>query len=332
MKKGGKIVLGIMALGIIGAIFGSKGGDSKKETASKVGEVSSDVTMGDSIESDDLSAPKSDATEAASIQAEYKVGDILESKDMKIVYVASGEYVSDNEFMQPKEGNKYIFFKFYCENISDSDKNISYFDFNCYADGYSAEAFYNDENALSATLSPGRTTMGCAYFEVPENSEDIQLEYETNFWTEEKIHFVYEGDKDSGFVPEGNSSALEETYAVGDIVETKTLRISYLSCGDYISDNEFIQPAEGNKFIYCEFEFENIGDSDEHISSMLFDCYADGASCESHYLDSDLDATLSAGKKTKGKVTFEVPESANIVEVEYVDNFWTSKRIVFTVK
>lgn len=32
-------------------------------------------------------------------------------------------------------------------------------------------------------------------------------------------------------------SSGEEVFEVGDIIETKNLRISYLSCGEYISDN-----------------------------------------------------------------------------------------------
>ena len=73
-----------------------------------------------------------------------------------------------------------------------------------------------------------------------------------------------------------NTAAQNKSFRAGDIVETKNLRISYISCGEYVSDNQFIQPNSGNKFIYFEFEFENISDTDEHISSLIgFDCYAD---------------------------------------------------------
>ena len=62
------------------------------------------------------------------------------------------------------------------------------------------------------------------------------------------------------------------------------------------------------------------------------DCYADGLNCKAvYYRDDELSATLSAGRKAKGTVTFEVPIDAEVIEVEYLSNYWTSNRVVFTV-
>ena len=64
-----------------------------------------------------------------------------------------------------------------------------------------------------------------------------------------------------------------------------------------------------------------------------FDCYADGIDCQASYFrDDNISATLSAGRKAKGTVTFEVPDDAQVVEVEYVSNIWTSDRVVFSVE
>lgn len=63
---------------------------------------------------------------------------------------------------------------------------------------------------------------------------------------------------------------------------------------------------------------------------VIPDCFADGVSCDAAYFrDDNLSATLSAGRKAKGTVTFEVPLDAKIVEVEYLTNYWTSNRVVF---
>lgn len=128
-----------------------------------------------------------------------------------------------------------------------------------------------------------------------------------------------------------DTAAQNKVFRAGDIIETKNLRISYISCGEYVSDNQFIQPNSGNKFIYFEFEFENISDTDEHISSLIgFDCYADNNSCEQNYLtEDDLSASLSPGRKVKGKVSYEVPMDAKTIELEYVNNAFTSDRIIF---
>ena len=105
-----------------------------------------------------------------------------------------------------------------------------------------------------------------------------------------------------------------------------------IHCGEYHSDNQFIQPTDGYHYIYCELECENTAekDYDEYVSYFCFDCYADGVSCEALYsMDDALSATISAGRKAKGTVAFEVPYGAKVVEVEYLTNVWTSNRIVF---
>lgn len=263
----------------------------------------------------------------------YRVGDVLEDGDMRIVYVSSGEYVEENEFLQPDDGYEYIYLKFYFENASQSqDHSLSMYDFTCYADGYAADMYYAGEEELSATLSAGRFTVGSVYFMVPKDAAAIEVEYETNFFTEDKITFVYEGELDSGYVPEGKAVPTEGAYAIGDVAESSRLKITYLSCEETESDNMFVQPREGYCFMTCEFEFENVGSSDEYVSSFDFDCYADGFSCvQSYLLENDLGAELSAGRKVNGTVTFEVPENAEVVEVEYLSNYWTSNRVVFTV-
>lgn len=127
---------------------------------------------------------------------------------------------------------------------------------------------------------------------------------------------------------------VDNEFSIGEIVETSSLRISYVSAEEYVSDNEFIQPKDGHMYYKMDFEFENISDSDQYVSSWDFNCYADGYDMEQSYIleGLDLDATLSPGKKTKGAVVFEVPEGAESIVLEYETNFWTENKIVFVVK
>ena len=60
--------------------------------------------------------------------------------------------------------------------------------------------------------------------------------------------------------------------------------------------------------------------------------YADGYAVEQTYFDDDLSATLSAGKKAKGAVYFEVPVNAVEVNAEYEMNYWTEEKVVFVIK
>lgn len=130
------------------------------------------------------------------------------------------------------------------------------------------------------------------------------------------------------------STEVKNIFEVGDVVETSDLKISFLSAKKYKSENQFIEPKKGNKFYRFEFEFENIGNSDEAISAFMnWSCYADGYACDQSWVGDDvLDATISPGKKAKGAIYFEVPKKAKEIVVEYETNFWTEHKVVFKVK
>ena len=338
----------LAALVVLGLLFGGGGGKSDQDNkkVGQVGESSPDTQQTDRSEgagaAEETSKEEAEEAKAADQETEpskevktvYHVGDILQDGDTKIVYVASGPYESDNEYLQPKEGNKYVFLKLaFINESAKSDTSISSYSFNAFADGYACDMFFGGEEDLSATLSPGRSTIGFIYFEVPEDAEDIEVEYETNVFTSDKINFVYDGEADSGFELEGDTTRTEGALSIGDSAQGTGLTVTYLSCEDYESDNMFVTPKEGCHFVSIELEFENTGERDQFITAASFDCYADGVACAQTYIrDDDLSATLSAGRKTKGTVTFEVPDDAEVVEAEYLDNIWTSGRITFTIQ
>ena len=125
---------------------------------------------------------------------------------------------------------------------------------------------------------------------------------------------------------------VDNTFVVGEFLETDYLKISYLSCEQYKSDNQFLQPDAGYTYYRLEFEFENIGESDQYASSWDFEGYADGYAMEQTYFDDDLSATLSAGKKAKGAVYFAVPDNSEEVIAEYEVDFWSEDKVIFIIK
>ena len=316
----------LVVLIIIGIIAGGSGSKKNQDTH-KVGEVTNNTSSQETTNNTSEDEPTVEK------KTSYVVGDILQDGDIKIVYIASGNYVEDNQFLQPGENNQYVFLKFAFINEGKTDKSVSFYNFDAYADGYACDMHYSSDEALSATLSAGRATSGTIVFEVPKNAQDIEVEYSPNAFSSKKVKFVFEGEKDSGYVLEPNTSRTEGAYHVGDVIEDKNVIIIYMACELYTSDNQFIQPKSGYHFETVTLEFENTGTSDKHVSTLSFDCYADGVACDQMFArEDDLSGTISAGRKIKGTVTFEVPDNAEVVEVEYNDNIWTSHRIVFTVK
>ena len=70
-----------------------------------------------------------------------------------------------------------------------------------------------------------------------------------------------------------------------------------------------------------KFNAENIGEDDQYVSYLDFNCYADDVAMEENYLVFDnyenLSATISKGKKTNGYIFFEVPKNAETIVLEY---------------
>lgn len=133
---------------------------------------------------------------------------------------------------------------------------------------------------------------------------------------------------------EETTEETKTSFQVGDIVETSDLKISYISAEEYTSTNEFIQPKDGYVYYRMEFEFENIGDTDQTISSIIsWNCYADGYAMEASYVGDDvLDATISPGKKATGAVYYEVPSDAKDITLEYEVDAWSGDKVEFIVK
>lgn len=134
--------------------------------------------------------------------------------------------------------------------------------------------------------------------------------------------------------PEETTETVSNEFVVGDIVATEDFKISYISADVYEEDNEFLQPKEGYVYYRMEFEFENVSDTDQTVSSMLnWNCYADGYAMDQSWVGDDtLDATLSAGKKVKGALYYEIPEESAEITLEYDVNYFSNEKIIFVVK
>lgn len=195
-KQGGIgkwVVIAIIAIIILASIGGGGNDDNttSSDDTSPKSENTADTKPANDNDSSDTDG-SSDDSDSKDAELKFSVGDTWENKYMKVTYVECGEYTDYSEYFQPADGNKIIYATFEFENVSDSDRVAMYTDFNCYADGYSCDGYYYaDDSGFSQTLSSGRKCTGTVYFEVPENSTEIEFEYDVNFWTSENIVFMY---------------------------------------------------------------------------------------------------------------------------------------------
>jgi len=169
------VIIVVVLIGLIGAI----GGGSDNESTPANGEGTS--------QSQAVSTTNS--AETTTEKTNFIVGDTVNDGNLAITYVSAEEWKGYDQYFGPEDGNKIIRLKFDFVNNGDVDAFIS--SFYCYADNQSAkDYYYGDETLSTFTLSAGRTTSGYVYFEVPENAEEIEVEYEVNAWTDKKAVFA----------------------------------------------------------------------------------------------------------------------------------------------
>lgn len=123
--------------------------------------------------------------------------------------------------------------------------------------------------------------------------------------------------------------------AVGETFNNDKIAITFITAdSNFKGYNEYANIKEGYKIIRAEFEFENVGATNQYISSYDFECYADGYDCDSFWSveDSSFSTTLSSGKKAKGVVYFEVPENSTNITLEYDVDTWKEERVEFIVQ
>ena len=100
------------------------------------------------------------------------------------------DYTDYSKYIHPTAGNKVIRIEMKFEN--NSSKDIILNSVSCYADNQKCETTYfvNDFNLPTLEkISSGNSFTGIIYYEVPENSEKIKVEYDTDTLNDSKVIF-----------------------------------------------------------------------------------------------------------------------------------------------
>lgn len=136
-------------------------------------------------------SPESDSGISSNTSQNLTIGDTLSAKGLNITLQKVEDWDSENMFIKPKEGNKFIRAYFVLENTNSSSRYLGSYDFTCYADNAKADMSLIGEDimALGDNISGGRTLQGYIYYEVPINAESIEIEYSTDWWGNGKAIF-----------------------------------------------------------------------------------------------------------------------------------------------
>lgn len=118
----------------------------------------------------------------------FKLNESFQNKYEKITMTeVNTDFKDYGEYLEPKDGHKYVMAKFEVENINTENDElyVSDFEFNADADGSTVEATYvgiDKYKGLTATVGKGKKTVGYLFYEVPNDAKKITIEYNASFW------------------------------------------------------------------------------------------------------------------------------------------------------
>lgn len=107
-----------------------------------------------------------------------KVGGGITYGKAKVSFTNCYEYTDYDEWTAPKAGYKVVVFEFEVENGNSSNFNFGSYGFEGYADNVKVEPYYYMDSDIELNLAPGRTGTGTVAFEVPEDAQSIQTDYD----------------------------------------------------------------------------------------------------------------------------------------------------------
>lgn len=106
-----------------------------------------------------------------------KVGSGITYGKAKVSFTNCYEYTDYDEWSAPKAGYKVVVFEFEVENGNSSNFDFASYGFEGYADNVKVDPYYMDSD-IALNLAPGRTGTGTVAFEVPEDAQSIQVDYD----------------------------------------------------------------------------------------------------------------------------------------------------------
>ncbi|MBR1443390.1 MAG: DUF4352 domain-containing protein [Firmicutes bacterium] len=181
------VIVGIIFFMIVGSAV------SKNDTSKKNNDVN--ITPSAQTTESNIEENTEMAENAEEPSNLVEIGGSFEKDGLKFtVNDADTNYQVENDeygFYKPDEGYKYIAVSFTFENSGEYDRYVSIYDFDCYADNTKCEQEYlmagTKNDFVNANLSSGRNVSFTTFYSIPLDSNEIELEYEPNFWSDKKI-------------------------------------------------------------------------------------------------------------------------------------------------
>lgn len=168
------LIIGVITIGILGAVFGDSNKDDKKAETSKP--VEETVKESTTVKEETTKTEK----ETESEEKEFvSVGESIEQKNVIVTFVSVDESTG-SDFNKPDDDKVFVLPLFEIENNSNKDLAISsMLSFDAYIDGYSEsislKALLEADGQLDGKVASGKKLKGVYGLEAPADWEEIEI-------------------------------------------------------------------------------------------------------------------------------------------------------------
>ncbi len=150
-----------------------------------------------STSSNDDTTSENDMPEHSSQTDEaYSIGTTITAKSYKLTVEALNVIESDNQFIQPDEGNVFVEVLMLIENTSNSDLNVSsILNFNAYLDGFAIQedlvaSTASKNNTINGTVGQGKKLRGGLFYQLPTNWSELEINVDLGFSSKDEISLI----------------------------------------------------------------------------------------------------------------------------------------------
>jgi hypothetical protein len=138
------------------------------------------------------SSSSSSSSSTAIANTEFKVGETIEADDKQLTVLKVEDYVSTNQFSQPKSGKKFIKVTVSLANTGSSDFSFATYNFkvqdsNGLQVGTNSTTYSLDDSLESGSLAPNGKVEGAITFEVPVNDKNLVLIFDAYYFSNQTI-------------------------------------------------------------------------------------------------------------------------------------------------
>lgn len=188
LKKWWFWVIIVVVIGGIGsAVAGSK--NSSNSTKSDNSVNSSSILSDNSVDDSAKSDPELDSI--------YGMGETAKAKSFNLTANSVNVVESNNQFVQPDEGNEYVEVEFVLENTSDSDIVVSsVLNCNAYVDGFAVSENLSagvaaGSDSFNGTVASGKKLKGCLFYELSNEWNELEIDISIGLSKEDEVKFLF---------------------------------------------------------------------------------------------------------------------------------------------